>query len=286
MPVTPLQRDDDHGAGCLDAELIASYVDGRTTVAERALVEAHLATCEDCYFVFSETVREQAQKGDIPGTFEWRRWAPRVAAGFAAAAVLILAVTFGTVYYSRPTDLPIALNTLDAATGPYRPFEPRVTALPTYRQLVPTMRSVTQAVETSPALREAAAIVEKAAASGTSAQERRALAAMYFAQGQATRAIEVLTPLASSANDPALLNDIAAAYLSRGAEGDAKYALDLLERAVSVAPTRTEAWFNLGLAAEKTGQRSRAEEAWKKYLELDPSSQWAEEARRHLEALK
>ena len=55
---------------------------------------------------------------------------------------------------------------------------------------------------------------------------------------------------------------------------------------MTLEPDRSEAWFNLGLAAEKTGRPSRAAEGWKRYLELDPSSGWATDARRHLDTLK
>jgi tetratricopeptide (TPR) repeat protein len=287
MAETPLQRQDDHGTGCLDAALLASYIDGRATSAERTTVEAHLARCEDCYFMFSETLREQAQAGGATKKSELARWVPKVAAGLAAAAALVIAVAVGTSYYSPPSStLVVALSELDAASGPYRRFEPRVTALPTYRPLVPATRSAAQSAEITPALREAAARVEKAAASGTGVQDKRALAAAYLAQGQSSSASDVLTPLAASANEAGLLNDIAAAYLSLGAGGDVEQALQLLERAATLEPGRAEVWFNLGLAAEKTEHTSRAAEAWKRYLELDPSSGWAEDARRHLDNLK
>ena len=61
---------------------------GRCLPKEEWTHEAHLATCEDCYFVFSETIRDRPHKGDISSSFESRRWAARVAAGFAAAAAL------------------------------------------------------------------------------------------------------------------------------------------------------------------------------------------------------
>ena len=63
-------------------------------------------------------------------------------------------------------------------------------------------------------------------------------------------------------------------------------ALDLLERAVRWIPNVPEAWFNLGLAAEAARRTTRAREAWNRYLILDPSSEWAAEARWHLEKLK
>ena len=127
--------------------------------------------------------------------------------------------------------------------------------------------------------------MEKAAGAGTRAQERRALAAMYFALGRAQRAADVLAPEAQS-NDAGVLSDVAAVYLARRADDDVQRALNLLERAVNLDPKRAEAWFNLGLAAEAARQLPRAREAWTHYLVLDPSSEWATEARWHLEKLQ
>ena len=65
MALKPLQENGvtRSSGGCLDTELLASYVDGRTTPEQRVEVEAHLARCEDCYFAFSETVQEQKAEG-------------------------------------------------------------------------------------------------------------------------------------------------------------------------------------------------------------------------------
>ena len=295
MALTPLQE---NGAirsdgGCLDAELLASYVDGRTTPEERVKVEAHIAHCEDCYFLFSETVQEQ-QAGsaneltadEVPRN-RWRRWMPRVAAGLAAAAALVIAAQVSQpLWRERPKDsLVAALSELDAAAGPYRRVEPRLTAMRTYRALEPALRSGVPSGEAPLALREAALKVEVAAMSGaTDPEAQQALAAMYLTLGRPQRAAEVLAPLAST-GDAGQLNDLAAAYLARHADDDVKRALDLLEHAVKLDPGRAEAWFNLGLAAEDAGQRERAIAAWARALELDPTSGWAAEARGHLQRL-
>jgi len=296
MALTPLQA---NGAirsdgGCLDAELLASYVDGRTTPEERAKVEAHIAHCEDCYFLFSETVQEQKTRSanESAGTEtphnRWRRWIPRIAVGLAAAAALVIAVQVSQpLWRERPKDnLVVALSELEAAAGPYRRVEPRLTVTSTYRALEPALRSGAISGEAPLALREAALNVELAArASGTDPEAQQALAAMYLTLGHPQRAAEVLAPLASSKH-AGQLNDLAAAYLARHADDDVTRALDLLKQAVSLDPGRAEAWFNLGLAAEAAGQPERAIEAWTKALALDSTSGWADEARWHLERLK
>jgi len=299
MTLTPLQENGAtrSGADCFDAELLASYVDGRANPEERVKVEAHIAHCEDCYFIFSETVREQRAHSaagptalePLPGA---RRWMSRVAvfttAGLAAAAALVIAAQiYLPGYRERPkVTLQVALSELDAAAGPYRKVEPRLTITPTHRQLEPALRSAAPSAEASIALREAAQRVETAArARGTGVEGQRALAAMYFALGRAQPAADVLETEEQS-NDAGVLSDVAAAYLARQAEGDVQHALDLLERAVTLDPKRAEAWFNLGLAARAARQTARAQEAWKQYLVLDPSSEWANEARWHLEKLQ
>jgi Tfp pilus assembly protein PilF len=102
--------------------------------------------------------------------------------------------------------------------------------------------------------------------------------------GDPRGAVSELEPYADS-QDARTLNDLAAAYLVRRRTGDARRALDLLERAVVIEPARVEAWFNLGLAAEAQDQTSRAIDAWRQMLKLEPDSGWATEARLHLDKL-
>lgn len=288
-------------AGCLEAELLASYVDGRTSPEERVKVETHIAHCEDCYFVFSETVQERRSARESAGTEtlqnRWRRWMPRVAAGLAAAATLVLAAQISQPLWRPhgPVDnLAGALAELDASAGPYRKFQPRLAVIPTHRQPEPVMRSGSASGEAPLAVREAATKVEKVArsemekaakANGTSVEGQRALAAMALLLGQPQRAVVDVTPLEQS-SDAGVLSDAAAAYLARGGEGDATHAIGLLERAVTLDPNRVEAWFNLGLAAEAVDLPVRATEAWTRALALDATSGWAGEARAHLEKLK
>jgi tetratricopeptide (TPR) repeat protein len=296
MTSTPLRENGapTSGSSCPDAELLAAYIDGRATLAERREIEAHLARCEDCYFVFSETVRAQQTQGGEPAKKSevppwWRVWSPQLAAGFAAAVLVVIGAL---IIFKRPptqspeVDLKVALTQLEGAAGPYRKFEPRLTVTPTYRPLEPATRSATPGAEAPLALHEAAVRVERAATARAAGTEgRRALGAMYFTLGSAGRAADALAPLAQS-TEVELLNDLAATLLARQREGDVKSALGLLERAVTLDPNRAEAWFNLGLATEATGDRIRATEAWTRALMLDQKPGWADEARWHLEKLK
>ena len=212
---------------------------------------------------------------------------PRVAAGLAAAAALVIAAQLYLLQREGPKDdLGVALSELDAATGRYRKVEPRLTVFSSYRAVEPALRSAASPGEAPLAVREAAQKVEVAVkASGTGPEAQQALAAMYLTLGRSQRAADVLAPLASS-RDAGQLNDLAAVYLVRHADDDVTRALDLLDQAVRLDPGRVEAWFNMGLAAEAAGQRERAIAAWTRALALDPKSGWAEEAREHLARLK
>jgi tetratricopeptide (TPR) repeat protein len=278
---------------CLDAELLASYIDGRATPAERAAVEAHLARCEECYFVFSETFQEQKSEAGAPavadvipspgpkprpGAIAWR-----MTAGLATAAAVVLAVQlYRTSTEQADRHLVIALHELEQASGPYRPVAGRLSGGTAYRPVAAPVRSGTSTGGAPLEVRDAALNVELAAQGG-SPLERRALTIAYLARHEPQRAADVAATLAQSTSEPALLNDAAVALLATGRADDATRARALLEQVIARDPTRAEAYFNLGLAAEASGDAAGARVAWSRYLVIDPSSPWAAEAREHLE---
>src|SRR6185295_19005688 len=109
---------------CPDLELIAADLDGRLTGRERTEVADHLTTCEDCYFVFSESSRTTAVGQSANVVPMWRRVMMPVA-GLAAAAALTLMAQPVVMQWLRPSNL--QLGNLVAAVGTQRPFEPRLT---------------------------------------------------------------------------------------------------------------------------------------------------------------
>jgi hypothetical protein len=81
-----------------ELEELAALIDGRCRAAEAARIRAHLASCAECYEVFSETLhlqeelrKDEEPAGDVaPFPFKTRRkvW-PRWAAAAVAAAVVL-----------------------------------------------------------------------------------------------------------------------------------------------------------------------------------------------------
>ncbi len=63
-------------------------------------------------------------------------------------------------------------------------------------------------------------------------------------------------------------------------------AIATFEKTLKIDPRHRKAQYSLALAREKTGQVARARVAWERYLELDDTSEWADQARSHLESLQ
>jgi hypothetical protein len=88
---------------------------------------------------------------------------------------------------------------------------------------------------------------------------------------------------------PSLEIDLAASYFERDSRAEhpnLQRSLNLLSEVLSRPnlsdDDRGSALFNLAIAYEKTQAWDLAVETWEKYLQVDPSSGWAAEARKHL----
>lgn len=95
---------------------------------------------------------------------------------------------------------------------------------------------------------------------------------------------ELERALSSDAGDAALLSDLAAVHhqtaLREGRPDLLLASYEAAERAVEVDPGRREALFNRALALTRLRLTAPARDAWDAYLAVDPSSEWAVEARR------
>ncbi|HEX5870897.1 MAG TPA: hypothetical protein VFY65_10795, partial [Longimicrobium sp.] len=99
------------------------------------------------------------------------------------------------------------------------------------------------------------------------------------------RSISYLQSASRLSEQPApVLADLSAAHLmrARGAESPRSLyqALEVADRAVELDSTLATARFNAAAALEGMGAVEQAREAWSRYLALDSTSGWADEARR------
>lgn len=96
--------------------------------------------------------------------------------------------------------------------------------------------------------------------------------------------------LESHPDSTPLLIDLASAYFERAEATnrpvDYGLAMECLGKALTKAPDNGVALFNRALIAEKLFLYTQAIDDWEHYLRVDPNSEWANDARRHLEAVK
>ncbi len=120
---------------------------------------------------------------------------------------------------------------------------------------------------------------------------RHALARLHLLKLELDQAENQLQQvLEAEPNNAAAHADMAALYYERGATERSFPALARAaqegEKAVALAPKLPEAWFNLALIHEQMLLMTEAQKDWERYLELDATSKWAEEARARLQKLR
>lgn len=236
-----------------------------------------------------------------------RRRHPSSPVGRAGRAALALAAACAGACQPRPGPPPARIDDLAAALGPLRTVEPRLAgpfqhspcrSAPATGRLVPRVTCAEVSaltVERRRVLASVAGAIDRQAA-GQAPAALHALGVKDLALRGDERAIATAVRHLEQARDgaprnPDVWSDLAAAYLVRAEVRDEPYdlalALAAAERATgSTARPLPAACFNRALALEKLGLVPAARAAWSEYLDLDPRSPWALEARAHRAALR
>ena len=280
--------------GCPELEVIAAFLDRQLGDSDRAEVAGHLSTCETCYFVFSEAAQTKPTATPVTsGATSWWQskrviW-PAAAAGLAAAASLVLAVS-GVLPLGRASAP--ELTALVAAVGTDRTIEPRLTGGFVHGRFRGPVRSSEVAQrELTPDVRIAAAVIEKETGSLQSAEALHVRGVALLVIGEVERAVATLETASSlHPTNARILSDLAAAYLvsadrSNRAE-DLRQALAVTNRAIAADRSLPEAWYNRAFTFDRLSLPREARDAWQTYLTLDQQSGWADEARVRLVSLE
>jgi tetratricopeptide (TPR) repeat protein len=281
--------------GCLDVATVAAFVDGALDSTARAHAMGHIASCADCSELVAEVLHAQedlaepvAPPADRPVSFtpaapvahRWRR--PRLLAGVGglvaiAASLLIL--------FNRQAPL----DPLVSIVGAQRLTMARPSGDFQYGPLRSPLRGSADLENLE--LRAEVARLQERAARSAAPSDLHAAGVARFLTGDPSTAVTLLERASeSSPRDARVQGDLGAAYMTRfverGDPADAAAALAALDKALALAPSMKEGWFNKALLLERLNRPADALAAWTKYLELPDAGGWRDEAIRHRDAVQ
>ncbi|HET8774403.1 MAG TPA: tetratricopeptide repeat protein, partial [Thermoanaerobaculia bacterium] len=264
---------------------MAAFLDGTLEPAEVADVAAHLRECADCRTVTGEAARFEEEEealaaatGAKPqaGT-RWRTWGATAVAAIATAAAL--------PFLLRPAN-PIG-NLVDASPREYRRVEGKLSGF-RWAPLRGSQRNAAQPRAELELISEANGVLNRTV-DDEAAEARHAAGVAHLLIDQTPESLDKLASAAGDSKDARVWNDLAVArYAVAVREGRTALLPDALvavNRAIELDPKRVDGYFNKALIYEAQGLTDAARKEWQRYLDLDPSSAWAGEARNHLNRL-
>jgi hypothetical protein len=278
-------------------ETLAVFIEGRLDPETREKVIAHMATCAECYSVFMSATEMNAALAapSVSYRSSHRAWIAVGATTMAAVVAVVVLVAFP--HRDR------GMTSLARAAPEFRTIAGRLSGFP-YQPMRSSQRATggydPMKDPANAKLQTAAAGVKSAANERHSATNLHALGvadlllltdhgdAAIAAMHEALR-IETgqrdMTNAIKDSDDVSLLNDLSVALANRATTmrhpTDNGESVVCAERAWQLGRTREAAW-NRAIAIELFSGPASARPAWHDYLALDPSSKWADEARKKL----
>jgi tetratricopeptide (TPR) repeat protein len=205
-----------------------------------------------------------------------------------AFAVLLIAVIGSAVYLTRTN--PDQLAELRSIYQQARPTETRISAFP-YAPMT-QLRGAPEAGDER-RLRLLEIRLLEAAQTTPNAQTLHAIGVFHLTQQKYAEAIrEFENALKFDDQNAQIHNDLGVAHFELAkVVKEKKFAeqaqgLEDFTKATELDPNLLEALFNKSLALEQLGATAESKESWRLYLQKDPSSPWAIEARKHLDRLQ
>jgi tetratricopeptide (TPR) repeat protein len=280
--------------GHLTEETLTEYLEGSLDPAVKAVSEVHVVSCDRCRVelavfmrLLSEEVGAEEESALNVIAAQWDRkqndrQLPRSTGTFPAwflalvgvAAVLLIGVISG-YFLERRSEPQSASEVVQILLRTNRPFESRMSNEP-HLSIVRT-----RGVE-DPALSYSSLASEMTKLGAPMIEMGR----FWLLQRDLERATQYLEiAAAESGATAAVYNDLGVAYLESGDFfKSAKAGLEF-QLALKQDPEFAPAIFNLAVFYERTDAVEQAKAEWNRYLEIDPNSDWAKEARERLQAL-
>jgi len=285
--------------------MLAAFTAGRLDAEERRVMIVHLASCGPCREIVLVAGGIQAHDDATPpADGKWRTNARRLALVSALVAGVPLAIL-----YRAPLERRLfSTNEMEevvaaSATLDVRPSLARLSANFPYRH---TKRLMRERPDTAgePGSGDLRNLIDRlrSADKTASLDRRHALGVSYLLVGELKQAVETLEEAIKSeahergevvkairrSTDPALLNDLAAAYQTlaerKGDQAAMPLALEAAQRAWKLDRTPQIAWTR-AVVIDAYQVRERSVSAWRDYLAMEPRSEWSDFARQRLNNL-
>ena len=266
---------------CPSEETLAAFIDRRLDEKSRLEVLEHVANCGECRDIVVTGADLAVMDGPQTENVVRGRFVPRMLVPLAAAAAIVV-LFFATPIRERLLGKSGMPALVDAANSmPERVTAARLSGDFAHREY-PVRRGNGGESTSEHRLYAAAARIAERAEKNPNAKNLHELGIAYILLQDTQPAVEALESAVSKGPVTAeLLTDLSAAYLMHK---DAKRAHATASQAWQLKQTPATAW-NLAVTLQALDD-PRAAAAWSKYLELDPTSAWATEAKRHLSYLQ
>lgn len=262
---------------CPDPETLAAFVEGKLKRSEMPALLAHLEQCREC-------MRALQSVNDVqPAAAHHRR-----AFLAAAAVVVIVLLAVPALRYARRDPMERLAALVPAGN---RTVEPRLAGGFAWAPYRGPARLEQEPVDSSrmKLIGMAGDLVEKADRAKSPETEHDAGVGLLLIEKPLDSVTRLRQAAASAPDEPGNWIDLSAALYAAALQLNrpALYpqALDAADRALHLNPDVREALFNRALIIERLGLTEQARAAWQHYLQTDPSSSWASEARQHLAKL-
>jgi len=273
--------------------IINDYVFGRLDHADAESFRSTLPVNPERRFKLQLTEQLRAKAlarnlktvGDKPSFFASLKAFFRQPMNAVAFAVLLIVVVGLTIYLGRSGN-PDELAELRSIYRQARPTETRISEFG-YAPLS-QLRGAAEAADKNRLRRIENNLIE-ATEKTPNARTRHALGDYYLTQQEYSKAINEFEAALKFADNAKIHNDLGAAHFelakTRPKERrleDLAQSLEEFTKAAKLDANLPEALFNRSLALQELGMPREAKESWILYLQKDPSSPWADEARKNL----
>ena len=260
-------------------ETLAMFASGNLDTQTRNDVLAHIEHCSDCMAAVLSANAYLEEERSVWRTRSNSRWWM----GAVAAAVLIAIIS---VPMLRRGHDPIG-GLVALAPRSERTIEPRLSGGFAWAPYRGPMRATGTSMDAARLQLGGAAgdAINRAEHDRSTEAQHAAGVAMVLVE-KPEEAAARLEAVARTSNDARTWSDLAAArYAAASQLGRASLyptALAAADAALRIDPNLSEALFNRALILTRLGLTDEAKRAWQRYLQVDPSSSWASEARAHL----